>query len=92
MKTTKFYILLISILLSTQMFATHTTFKERSDNWLKQNENNEKRPGIDDDTPPEAPEAPYDDPIGDALVPLLSFALIYGVYRCARKESFLWRR
>jgi hypothetical protein len=83
MKAKKFYILLITMLLSTQLFAVRTTFKERTEKWLTTAENG--RPGIDGDDeqtpPPGAPSAP----IGDALVPILLLTLAYGIINKKRQ-------
>jgi hypothetical protein len=97
MKANKFYILLISMLLSTQLFAGPNTFKERSESWLQQSENGgagtgTDRPGIGgDDKSPDSPGI-QELPVGDALVPILLFALAYGACRQIRTGSKAFRR
>jgi hypothetical protein len=89
MKTKKFYILLTVILLSTQLFAAHTTFKEQTCR-LKRTENSKAkgRPNpLNRERKPALPTAPQDAPIGDALILVLSLALIYGVYKKSMRNT-----
>lgn len=89
MKILKFFLLLTGVLLSTQMFATHTTFREQTDNWLKRSESSEStRPGgVDPGTPPPSPGAPTQLPVGEGVVPLLLLAAAYVVCRKRRRQA-----
>lgn len=40
--------------------------------------------GDDDDTPPEDPHGPNEDPIGDAMWPMMMLALAYAIYKVSR--------
>jgi hypothetical protein len=85
----KLYIIAICFILSVHAFAGRTTFKEQSDNWLKQTEGNANgRPGIGGNTPePTPPIAPQATPIGDTGWILLSGALAYGIYVFGKKQK-----
>jgi hypothetical protein len=86
MKAKKIYILIIGMLLTMQVFATQTTFKDKNDVWLQRSESS-GRPGITDgDVEPETPIAPTA-PVGDALGIILTLTLIYGAYSLVRKKS-----
>jgi hypothetical protein len=69
--------------------AEPTTFKERTDNWLR-SANESGKPGIDPDTPtPEDPQAPTDGaPVGDGILPLAVLTLSYGARLYNRKRKY----
>jgi hypothetical protein len=89
MKAKKFYILMLGALLSLQVSAERTTFKEQSENWLQNTgeSNGSGKPGIGGGvTPTNDPEgAPGS--VGDALGVLLTLAVAYGAGRQMRKKT-----
>jgi hypothetical protein len=87
MKAKIIAILLINILLSVQLFAARTSFKERTENWLKQSESVAERPGITEPGSPDTPGAPRNLPVGDALLPLLLLSLVYGISRVTHSRG-----
>jgi hypothetical protein len=88
MKKNKIYILLLCAALTIPAFG-QTSFKERSDNWLKssQETGDNGLPDVDDDggSPTSDPDAPG--PIGDANWVILALGLTYGVYILGRKRK-----
>jgi hypothetical protein len=90
MKAKKFYILLLGALLSLQVSAERTTFKEQSENWLQNTgeSGGSGKPGIPGTTDePDNPKGAPSGSVGDALGVLLTLAVAYGASRQMRKKS-----
>lgn len=87
MKTKKIYILLLSILLTTQVYAERNTFKERADNWLQQSESAQGKPGIGGGTPTADDPEIFNGPVGSVPGILMVLVFAYGAGVWMRKKS-----
>jgi hypothetical protein len=86
MKRKKFYLAMLCVLLTYSAFATHTSLKEKTDEWLQSSEEVDPVPPYVAETPPDDPE--WDgNPIGDAFLPLLGFGFIYAIVVASRSKA-----
>jgi hypothetical protein len=73
-------------MLSVQLYADKTTFQKRTDNWLKPAAA-ETRGRIDPGTPPDTPQPPVGNPIGDTLPYIAMLAGLYGLRIVCKRSN-----
>jgi hypothetical protein len=86
MKRKKLCLIAFCIALTVQISAQHTTFQERTENWLKST-SADGAPTTDDDTMTETPGVQDNVPISDAFPFLLGLSMAYGLYLWKRREN-----
>lgn len=88
MKTKKFCLLVISLLLTSSLFAERTNLQERTDNWLQKSTaaNSSGRGIIGPNTNPTTTE-PAVGAVGDALWLLIGLGLAYSFINLKTKKS-----
>ena len=65
---------------------THTTYDSNSPyNSTISSRGPKKGAADDDDTPPVDPNGPMENPIGDAILPMMLLAVVYGIYLRRKK-------
>jgi hypothetical protein len=73
MKRKKFYLTALCIVLTCSVYATHTSLKETTGNWLQRSDSPQTE---DTETPPEEPWG--EAPVGDApFLLILGFGFLY---------------